>query len=65
MTKIKLACVDIFLANVSKKSEIDNMFELFERDGLYKLQFVSLYFHGIGFVPSSGTQQYKMQCDKF
>jgi len=40
------------------------MFEVCERDGMNKLQFVSLYFHGIGFVPSSGGQQYTLQCDK-
>jgi hypothetical protein len=64
MAKIKLVCVDIFLANAPKKSEIDNMFEVCELDGIYKLQFVSLYFHGISFVPSSGGQQFKLQCDK-
>jgi hypothetical protein len=36
MAKIKLVCVDILLANAPlKKSEVDNMFELFERDGIY------------------------------
>jgi hypothetical protein len=57
--------VDILLANAPKtknKSEIDNMFEVCERDGIHKLQLVSLYVHGIGFVPSSGRQQYTLQC---
>jgi hypothetical protein len=47
-----------------QKSEVDDRFELFERDVIYNLQFVPLYFHGIGFVTPSGTQQYKMQRDK-
>jgi len=61
MAKIKLACVDIFLENApKKKSEIDNILELCEQGGIYKMQFVSLHFQGIGFVPSSDRQQYTL-----
>jgi hypothetical protein len=40
------------------------MFEVCERDGIHKSQFVSLRFHDFGFVPSSGRQHYTFQYDK-
>lgn len=43
IAKIKLACMDIFLENAPKKSEIDNMLELCEQDGIYKMQFLYIF----------------------